>query len=62
VGPRGSIYKQGYSQFCKDLYTHNQDEDGNPDDRMRGFTKVKAILEDFEREDDEMDFENNPTE
>lgn len=25
---------------------------------MRGFTKVKAILEDFEREDDDMDFES----
>lgn len=55
VGPRGSIYRNGYSQFCKDLYQHN----GDVADKMRGFTKVKAILEDFEREDDDMDFDNN---
>lgn len=45
VGPRGSIYKQGYSQFCKDLFSHNQDEEGRESEKMRGFTKVKAILE-----------------
>lgn len=60
--PRGSIYREGYSQFCKDLYTHNQDENGDLADKMRGFTKVKAILEEFERDEDDMDFDQDPTE
>jgi len=54
AGPRGSIYRNGYSQFCRDISLHN----GEKADKMRGFTKVKAILEDFEREDDDMDFES----
>jgi len=50
--PRGSVYRAGYSQFCRDIQ-------GEESEQKNGLSKVNEILKDFEIEESEMDFGRN---